>query len=280
MMKLDFFKMQAQGNDYLFFDFSDKNIPAVDFASLSRKFCNRHFGVGADGIVLISENRENDAEMRIFNADGSEAEICGTALRCVVSYLAEKTGKAKISVRTKAGIHSGEVVSDGKYPLIKVEMGKPEFQERNLTIENFRGDLVSVGNPHFVVFVKDGFYRREENYLEKNREGHEEYTENYALKYGKKIETNPHFPKRTNVEFVKIISPKTAAMQIWERGSGITLACGTGATAAAFVGMENKLLKNEVTIIVPGGEVIISSRDGGFFLTGEVSKVFTGEIEI
>ncbi|OQX70568.1 MAG: diaminopimelate epimerase [Candidatus Cloacimonas sp. 4484_275] len=264
-MKFDFFKMQAQGNDYLFFDFLDKKIPAIDFSALSLKVCDRHFGVGADGIVLISADSENDAKMRIFNADGSEAEMCGTALRCVTSYLSQKLKKAEISVVTKAGIREGKLIFEGKNPNVKVGIGKPEILKQELKVEGFVGDWISVGNPHFVIF------------LEEENSG---FKRNYARKFGKKIERNTYFPERTNVEFARIISSKTIEIQIWERGSGATLACGTGSVAAAFVGMRRKRLEKNVTVKVPGGEVKISVENGFFFLSGEVFKVFSGKIEI
>ena len=133
-MKLNFFKMQGQGNDYLFFDFLNKEIPKIDFSDLAKRICSCHFGVGADGIVLICIDPENDASMRIFNPDGSEAEMCGTALRCLVAYLNSKNKKKYFSVQTKSGFRSGSVIKSGKKPLVKVNMGIPEMIEKNIQI--------------------------------------------------------------------------------------------------------------------------------------------------
>jgi len=256
-MKLNFFKMQGQGNDYLFFDFLDKKLPEIDFHKLSMNICDRHFGVGADGIVLILDNPENDASMRIFNSDGSEAEICGTALRCLVAYLHLKTNKKTFSINTKSGIKKGIILKTGKKPVVKVDLGIPEMIEGNLQIQNLSGDYISMGNPHFVTFVESS-------------------DELDFSDIGKNIETELHFTHGTNVEFAKVIDAQNISIKFWERGAGSTLACGTGTCAAVFSGIKQKLLKNFVNAKVPGGELKVEFDGKNIYLIGEVSFVFSG----
>ena len=253
--------MQGQGNDYLFFVFLDKKLPEINFQELSIKICDRHFGVGADGIVLISDDAETDALMRIFNPDGSEAEMCGTALRCLVAYLHSKTNKKAFSINTKSGIKKGNIVKLGKNPVVKVCMGIPEMIEENILIECFYGNYISMGNPHFVTFV-------------------ENFDELSLPEIGKKIETDIHFPDRTNVEYVKLLDEQNIMIKFWERGAGATLACGTGTCAAVFSGIKQNLIKNFVNIKVPGGELKVEFDGKNIYLIGEVSFVFSGVYEI
>ena len=147
-----FVKMQAQGNDYLYFNFLENELPKIDFSELAKNICNRKLGVGADGIVMICKDLQHDALMRIFNANGSEAEMCGSALRCVTHILAKKKGQNKIFVNTKSGVKIGEVLKNLQ---IKVNMGVPKFIDENVNVLNFGGQVVSVGNPHFVTFVEN-----------------------------------------------------------------------------------------------------------------------------
>ncbi len=151
-MKLDFFKMQAQGNDYIYFDLMDKPIPQTDFSKLAINLSKRRFGIGSDGIVLILNSETCDAKMSMFNADGSEGLMCGSALRCVSYYLSQKFGKIEINVETLSGIKSG-LIKNRDEKLIKIDLGIPEFiKEEEITINDTNGNLISVGNPHFVVF--------------------------------------------------------------------------------------------------------------------------------
>ncbi|HHE37866.1 MAG TPA: diaminopimelate epimerase [Candidatus Cloacimonetes bacterium] len=260
-MKLNFFKMQGQGNDYLFFYFLDKKLPDIDFSELAKKTCDRQFGVGADGIVIVSTDPENDSFMRIFNPDGSEAEMCGTALRCLVAYLYSKTNKKTFSINTKSGIKKGIIVKAGKNPIVKVDLGIPEMIEENILIEHFSGHYISLGNPHFVTFV-------------------ENFDEFDFSKTGKKIETDIHFTHGTNVEFVKLINEQNIVIKFWERGAGATLACGTGTCAAVFSGTKQNLLKHFVNVKVPGGELEVEFDGKHIYLIGEVSFVFSGVYEI
>ncbi|MBT3168755.1 MAG: diaminopimelate epimerase [Candidatus Cloacimonetes bacterium] len=246
-----FVKMQAQGNDYLYFNFLENELPKIDFSELAKNICNRKLGVGADGIVMICKDLQHDALMRIFNANGSEAEMCGSALRCVTHILAKKKGQNKIFVNTKSGVKIGEVLKNLQ---IKVNMGVPKFIDENVNVLNFGGQVVSVGNPHFVTFVEN---------LEPN----------FAQNFGAKIEAK--FTHGINVQFVKIVSKNKVKIQIWERGSGVTLACGTGAIAAVFAA--KKQLSNLVEVEMPGGIVKVEFKGEEMFLIGEVNCVFEGK---
>ena len=274
-MKLNFFKMQAQGNDYLFFDFLNKPVPDTDFSILSLQICDRHFGVGADGIVLILPDSSNDALMRIFNANGSEAEMCGSALISVISYLSKKTKKKDFSINTKSGVKTGEILNNWpiginvksenivkqKIPVVKVNMGIPSFLSVNKKIFDFEGSVVSMGNPHFVTFL-------------------DSLSDEILFEFGPQIEGNQDFPKGINVEFAKIVDQSSVNVKVWERGSGATLACGTGACAVTFSGIKYKLLNDIVKVNFPGGTLFVK-YDGKFiFLIGEVAYVFSGIYEL
>lgn len=259
-MKLDFFKMQAQGNDYIFFDFLENPLPEFDYWELSGKICDRNFGIGADGIVLILPNAETDASMRIFNANGSEAEMCGSALRCLTWYLSNKKAKKELAINTKSGIKTGKILDNPEIPTTEIMMGTASFIETEpVIIHGFKGYLISVGNPHFVCFVDD-------------------LTENYARNFGNMIEQE--FPRGINVHFVQTISRNSFEMRIWERGSGITLACGTGACAAFFAGLKRGIFDDSVTALMPGGKVSIRSENDTIFLSGKVEFVFSGKMEL
>ncbi len=246
-----FVKMQAQGNDYLYFDFLENELPKIDFSEFAKNICNRKLGVGADGIVLIYKDFQHDAFMRIFNADGSEAEMCGSALRCVTHILAKKKDKSKIFVNTKSGVKIGKVLSDLQ---VSVNVGTPKIINESMNVLNFKGQIVSVGNPHFVTFVEN---------LESN----------LAQEFGARIEAK--FKNGINVQFVKIASKNKVKIQIWERGSGATLACGTGAIAAVFAA--KKQLSNPVEVEMPGGIVEIEFKGEEMFLIGGVNYVFEGK---
>jgi len=260
-MKLNFFKMQAQGNDYLFFDFLQEDVPQIDFSKLANKICDRHFGVGADGIVLISKASENDAIMKIYNADGSQAEMCGSALRCTIAYLNSLSEKKSFFIQTRAGERVGWVISNEGSPIVKADLGLPKFISKNLIrIEKFEGLAVSIGNPHFVTFVDN-------------------LDADIAEKFGPEMEINEFFPERTNIEFVKIISPNEIEIKVWELGTGETLACGTGACAAVFAGIHQNFLENSVDVIFPGGTLRVEFNGESIFLTGKVDFVFSGVYE-
>ncbi|MDP8268776.1 MAG: diaminopimelate epimerase [Candidatus Tenebribacter davisii] len=260
-MKLDFFKMQAQGNDYIYFDLLNKQIPKIDLSELAIKLSKRNFGIGSDGIVLILNSKICDAKMRMFNADGSEGKMCGSALRCVSYYLAKRSDKPEVSVETCAGSKIG-LIKDRKKNLVSIDLGIPEFiQNDEITINEHRGNLVSVGNPHFVTFMKS-------------------LSDNIAKYQGPIIDSPAFFPDGINVEFVKILNKNEIEIKVWERGSGVTLACGTGACAATFCGIKKNILISPVNVQMPGGNVIVELKENHVFLTGEVSHVYEGCVEL
>ncbi|MCK4694730.1 MAG: diaminopimelate epimerase [Candidatus Cloacimonetes bacterium] len=263
-MKLDFFKMHAQGNDYIYFDFLDKIQPSLDFSKLAQKICDRHLGIGGDGIVLILNDPENDVFMRVFNSDGSEANNCGSALSCISAYYYKKFNIKKIIINTLSGIKIGEIINikDNKNIFVRINLGTPEFLKKGIDkINHFEGYQISVGNHHFVTFV-------------------DELSPDIVSKFGPQIEKNKLFPYGINVEFVKRISSNLIEVKVWERGSGETLACGSGACAAVFAGIQNSLLNNNVTVKVPGGNLQVEYLGKNIYLTGNVSYIFGGNIEI
>ena len=260
-MKLDFFKMHTQGNDYIYFDFIEIETPKIDFSKLAIKLCKRHFGIGADGIVLILKDDDSEAFMKIFNADGSEGKMCGSALMCVSSYLGKKFNKKTLNIDTISGIRTG-LILDKKFNEVKINMGSPEIISKEpLTVENFSGYLVQIGNKHFVTFINN-------------------LSADMAAKYGPFIENNKSFPDGINVEFVKIKSKNSIEMSVWERGSEATLSCGTGACASVFAGIMYDLLSDTVKVKLPGGEVFVEYENGDIFLTGRISFVYSGTVEV
>jgi len=260
-MKLEFFKMQAQGNDYIYFDFLNDKLPEIDLPKLSKRISDRHFGIGSDGVVLILNSKTSDARMRMFNSDGSEGQMCGSALRCVSYYLYKKTGKKTLKIETLAGIKTGQI-KDAKKQLVKTDLGIPKFiQDEQVTINDHDAYLVSVGNPHFVTFM-------------------DSLSEDIAKYQGRIIDNPVYFPDGINVEFVKIINKNTIDIKVWERGSGATLACGTGACAASFCGIKLEKLVSPIEVKMPGGKVTVEYTDNNIFLTGSVEFVYNGTIEI
>lgn len=258
-MTLSFFKMQAQGNDYLYFDFLETPIPDMDFGTLSRTLSRRSFSVGGDGIVIIEPHKRYDARMRIFNADGSEGRMCGSALRCVSVYLANKLGKDVLQIDTLSGLKIGTITGTN---CAEVDMGRAILiHEKPVELNNIIGHTVDVGNPHFVHFV-------------------EILTSGMAPHYGPALEKNMLYPDGVNIEFVEVVSPSIIRISIWERGSGATLACGTGACAAAFAAYKKKGTLPQVTVRMPGGDVQVRIENKHAFLAGEVHFVFRGELEL
>jgi diaminopimelate epimerase len=279
---MQFTKMHGVGNDYIYFNCLEENISNPE--ELSIRMSDRHFSVGGDGIVLICSSHVADVKMRMFNADGSEGKMCGNAIRCVAKYIYDRGIVAKdlINVETLSGIKQILVlVEEGKVKQAKVDMGKaaglfpdeitvPEGQGRFLT--NFplqMGDTtweittVSMGNPHCVVFVP-------------------EVARLDLPKIGPGFEKHPYFPQQVNTEFVCVISPKILEMRVWERGSGETLACGTGACAAVVAAILNGYCQEntDVTVRLLGGELTIRVTDETVYMTGNAVEVFSGEIEV
>jgi diaminopimelate epimerase len=260
-MKLDFFKMHAQGNDYIYFDFTKLNIPDINYFKLSHILSDRHFSIGGDGIVLIEKQIGYDGKMTIFNADGSVGKMCGSALRCVTSYLFCQTGKKEFLIDTASGLKKCFVLNDAGDE-VKVNLGTPFLIETKQHVVNgFPGYLVNIGNEHFVTFV-------------------DELPVDIAPKAGPRIQDKSLFSEGINVDFVKIRSRQKVELRFWERGSGATLACGTGTGASVFAGIKNGLLDDKVDVIVPGGRVQTEFDGKDIFLSGKVDFVFSGSIEI
>lgn len=277
---MKFTKMQGLGNDYVYvncFEEKIENPPAV-----ARYVSDRHFGIGSDGLIMINPSEVADFEMEMYNADGSRGEMCGNGIRCVAKYVYDYglTDKTKISVETLGGIKYLDLtVEDGKVVLVKVDMGKPELKSDLIPIisENEKvidepievdGQVyhmtgVSMGNPHTVIYVDD--------------------VKNLDLeKIGPKFENHERFPKRINTEFVHCIDRNTVEMRVWERGSGETLACGTGACAVAVASILNNLTDTRVTVKLLGGDLQIEwdREKDRVFMTGPATVVFDGVIDI
>ena len=276
---MHFTKYTGLGNDFIFLD-GPAALSVKDPAALARRWCNRRTGIGADGLVLLLPSQTADIRMRIINSDGSEAEMCGNASRCVPLHLRKRglTQKKQITLETLAGLIKTEVLDEQK-GLVRVNMGVPRTLRGEIPMEGapqstalnavikigsaeHMGTGVSMGNPHFVMLVDD--------------------VENAPVaEVGPLVETNPAFPQKTNVEFAQVLNKNTVRMRVWERGAGITHACGTGACATAVACMLNKLTGPRVTVILDGGELVIEWPDGQeIFMTGHAQEVFEGEITL
>lgn len=283
-MSVNFLKMQGIGNDFILIN--GINYKIDNYNQTAKFLCDRHFGIGGDGLIIIlpPESEKNNYKMRIFNADGSEAEMCGNGIRCFTHYLRQKklSEDKKIRVETLAGIITPEILkyseTDQKCQ-VKVNMGKPKFkpelipikvekrtdfvEDYQLATENtkFKINCVSMGNPHTIIFEDD--------------------IEQIDLsKWGEKIENHSLFPEKTNVEFIEIINSTEIKMRVWERGSGITLACGTGACASAVAGIKKGLIDNDVTVHLPGGNLKIKWNGNNVIMTGPSEIVFEGKIKL
>lgn len=271
MQSLPFIKMHGLGNDYIYIDcFLDSTaalITKTDIPSLSRRISDRHFGVGSDGLVLMSPSKEADAEMRIFNADGSEAEMCGNAIRCVGKYLYESglCPSTSIAIKTLAGIrHLTLLVQNGVVSQVKVNMGMPTVKTDTLPLKGM--DIlgftsVNMGNPHAVFF---------RNWVISDAE---------MAEMGEHISIHPHFPDGTNVEFVYVRNVHELDVRVWERGTGETLACGTGACAAAVAANRLGETENEVVVHLKGGELFIQYDPiyNIAYMTGPATEVYRGQ---
>jgi carbamoyl-phosphate synthase large subunit len=279
-MKIKFTKMQGCGNDYVYINCLSLEINSPE--SLSVFLSDRHYGVGSDGIVLILPSDKADAKMRMFNLDGSEGRMCGNAIRCIGKYLYDNNlvKKTDITIETLSGIKRLNLYTKhGLVSSVRVDMGKAELSPNKipvkLTGENviarkvnigekeYAISCVSMGNPHCVVFCED---------IDKLE----------LAKIGPLFENHPLFPDRVNTEFVELTGDNRMKMRVWERGSGETLACGTGACASAVASVLNGYNEKDTDIIVQlvGGELTIRYTDDTVYMTGECKKVFDGEVEI
>ncbi len=278
---MHFTKMHGASNDYVYIDGFAKDFKGVDsIIPLIPKISDRHRGVGSDGVVFILPSEAADLQMRMFNLDGSEAQMCGNAIRCVGKYAYERglVKKTECSVETKAGLKYLTLhLVDGKVKTITVDMGTASFYNKDIPVassqdfclneplevlgQTFHISCVSVGNPHAVIFVDD--------------------VENMDItKVGPAIENHKLFPERINVEFVQILDRGRLRMRVWERGAGETEACGTGACATAVVSEKLGHCDKKAEIILNGGSLTIEIKeDGHIFMAGDAHIVFEGEID-
>lgn len=264
--------MQGLGNDYVYIDCfptaTRDMVFKADLKALARRVSDRHRGVGADGLVLILPSEQADARMRMFNADGTEAEMCGNAIRCVGKYLYESglVPRADMQIETLAGLRQLRLdIEGGKVKQVTVEMGMPVVEADVLTVDNrtLPFTFVSMGNPH-AVFFYDWMV-----------------TTDTLLSLGAKIGTHPHFAGGTNVEFACVRNPQEIDLRVWERGTGETMACGTGACATVVAAVIQGLTDSEVTVHLPGGDLkIVYTQDQPVYMTGPAVEVFRGQIAI
>ena len=254
---IEFTKMHGLGNDYVYIDCYSKDVDLENISNLAKFMSNRHFGIGSDGIILICKSDIADFKMRMFNFDGSEAEMCGNGIRCVGKFVYDKglTNKETIKVETLAGIKVLKLnVKNGKVETVRVDMGEPIFSPKEIPVnfdrkpvkdlkiraldKEFKFTCVSMGNPHAITIVDN--------------------TKEFDIeKYGPVLEIDEHFPKRSNIEFIEIINKNNVKMRVWERGAGETLACGTGACAVAVACNINGLTEKKVSIELLGGTLEI-----------------------
>lgn len=283
-MELRFIKMQGIGNDFVMFDcLAGEPEPVPDWSDLAVKLCDRKFGIGADGILILKPSEKYDVTFRICNSDGSMAQMCGNGMRCAAKYLFENglVKERRIRVDTKAGLVVPEVLpeKDGTVNRVRVDMGEPVLECRKIPYDSdaekavevpievedttFLMTAVSMGNPHAVIFVDD-------------------INEVDAVKFGRSIEHHPAFPEKTNVEFVHVAGPDQLRMRVWERGVGITLACGTGACAVMVAAVLTGRVSERARIELDGGclEMEWDRSDNRVFKTGPAKKVFEGVVQV
>lgn len=275
---MKFTKMHGIGNDYVYIDCFSQQVDQPE--NLALFVSDRHKGIGSDGLVLIMPSDIADFRMRMFNPDGSESQMCGNASRCIGKFVFEKglTQKTTISLETKAGIRYLQLFPEnGKVDMVRVDMGEPVLNTNDIPVifpedklinrtidfdsDEYRITCVSMGNPHSIIFTS-------------------KINEIVLEHIGPKIELSNMFPERTNVEFVEIISPQRAKVRVWERGTGETQACGTGACAVLVAGVLTGHLERKASILLPGGELLIewSSDNNHVYMTGEAVSVFEGEL--
>jgi diaminopimelate epimerase len=278
---MKFTKMQGAGNDYVYVNCFEEQVENAE--QLAIRLSNRKFGIGSDGLILILPSEKADVRMRMFNADGSESEMCGNGIRCVAKYAYDHglVTNREITAETGAGILTLHLWTDSrnKVEKVQVNMGAPRLSRAEIPMHGRGADrvvaeplnilhttfsitCVSMGNPHCVIFVDD--------------------VENFQVeKYGPLIENHELFPRRTNVEFVQVITPSEVRQRTWERGAGETLACGTGASAVCVAGILNGVTGKKILNHLSGGDLELEwVEDGNVFMTGPAVEVFSGEIDL
>ncbi len=264
MKTIKFEKWQGLGNDFVILN---EEKATSEFA---KKMCDRNFGIGADGLFSPTKTDDTDIGWDFYNSDGSVAQMCGNGIRCFAKFARENklVNKDEFSVKTLAGTIIPKILPDGR---VCVNMGKPILEAEKIPVESktpqdfevegFRACAISMGNPHCVIFTDDD-------------------SKKLALEYGPKIEVHKLFPEKTNVEFVQIKNRARVRLDVYERGCGITLACGTGACATVVAGILKGFLDNTVTVELPGGELTIEYNGENVYMTGSATKVFDGEFFI
>ncbi|OGR22265.1 MAG: diaminopimelate epimerase [Desulfobacterales bacterium RIFOXYA12_FULL_46_15] len=283
-MEIEFTKMEGLGNDFILIDDrAGKTGSYRPYPELAQTLCSRHFNIGADGIILILNAKDHDIKFRIYNSDGSEAEMCGNGMRCFAKLLFEKKiiSKKKFRVDTKAGTVIPEIITDdeGRVLFVRVDMGEPILLCRDIPFDSpnekaldepltagdreYRVTTVSMGNPHAVIFV--------DTYETLDLEAE-----------GRAIETHARFPQKTNVEFIQVLNRNELNMKVWERGAGITLACGTGACAVLVAAHLTGRTEEKALIHLPGGDLEIhwDKTTNHVFKTGQANLVFEGRVKI
>ncbi len=288
-MKFKFTKMQGCGNDYIYVNGFTEKIPQEEKTELVRHISDRHFGIGGDGVIFINPSAEADFEMEMYNADGSRAEMCGNGIRCVAKYVYDKglTDKTDISVISCGQIKYLQLfLKEGRVDTVRVNMGAPELRPERIPVtvaeagiplekerivnapiivqgKEYKMTCVSMGNPHAVIFLED-------------------VTNLEIEQIGPYFENHERFPKRINTEFVKVLDKKTVQMRVWERGTGETLACGTGCCATVVACILNGLTDEKVTVKLLGGEIEIEwDREANLvYMTGPAVTVFEGEYDV
>lgn len=294
---MKFVKMQGCGNDYIYVDGSKETVE--NKPDVVRKLSDRHFGIGGDGVIFINPSKTADFEMEMYNADGSRSEMCGNGIRCVAKYVYDYglTDKTELAIESAGKTkYISLYIKDGKVDQVKVNMGAPELVKEKIPVEltsgtesvigcpicidddEYRITCVSMGNPHAVVFMDE--------IREKGPDGN--IAKRVALKeleiekIGPRFEHHPCFPNRTNTEFVEVVDRHTVDMRVWERGTGETLACGTGCCAVVVACVLNGRTKEDVTVRLLGGELRIQwdRTENCVYMTGPARTVFEGEIEI
>lgn len=266
---IEFTKMHGLGNDYIYIDMIDGKNQISNIPAFTRYICNRHFGVGADGVILKRKSEVADFKMQIYNSDGSEAQMCGNGIRCFAKYVYEKKliRKQEFDIETLAGIrHVMLRIRNREVQQVTVNMGKPKLLEKdaikiNAIDSEVEGISISMGNPHFVILARD--------------------IDNIDVqKYGPFIENYDAFPEKTNVEFVEVVGNMSIKMRVWERGSGETFACGTGACATFVVCYYKGMVRDSANVYLKGGplNIRLNRASGEIFMTGLATKICDGII--
>lgn len=272
--------MHALGNNYIYVSLFEETLVEDEISELAQRISDVRKGIGSDGLILVCPSKLADVRMRIFNADGSEAENCGNGLRCVAKFAYDRgyVKQSEFTIEYKTGVVNAKVHTDTTPTMVTIDMGQPQVGAAAIAASTelnplaptakvdvagniYEGWLVSMGNPHFVTFVDD-------------------VSDIDVAGVGPVIETHPWFPTRLNVEFVRVLTPAEVDFRVWERGSGITFACGTGACASVVAGNLAGLVGKNVTVHLLGGDLHIELRDGRVLMTGEAVEVLQGEYHV